>query len=309
MTSISIVIPCYNAEATLQRTLESLEKQCDKDFEVVIVNDGSTDGSEKIVTEKQNRLNIRYIAQANQGLGASRNNGIKEATGEYVCFLDADDIWKENKVSRIRRHLMSQDGGTVEMIVHDELLVDKELKTISYLKSTVPKDWVHIVLYGNTLSPSAVCVRRELVLKEGGFKIDKNVHGAEDWDLWIRLLRKGISVLVIPEVLGYYVMHGRNMIGTSDFKRRVLNVYDSYADELLRLGMISSAEEYIARIIYRRGNLKSLWRGERLRDLDRKRKVVDVGIALGKQVWIRGCRRVNCVLQSWRYRLSDERKR
>ena len=94
---ISIIIPIYNAEAALERMLVSLSKQTFGDYELLLINDGSTDNSEVICLGAQrNDKRIRYISQTNQGVSAARNLGIKESHGDYITFLDADDETSPN---------------------------------------------------------------------------------------------------------------------------------------------------------------------------------------------------------------------
>ncbi|HBW37310.1 MAG TPA: hypothetical protein DEF89_19225 [Desulfosporosinus sp.] len=92
---VSVIIPCYNAAKTLPWTLKSLENQSYKDFEVIIINDGSSDKIHEVVDNylNQSSLNIRYIEQSNSGVSVARNNGLKNANGKYICFLDGDDVY------------------------------------------------------------------------------------------------------------------------------------------------------------------------------------------------------------------------
>lgn len=92
---VSVIIPCYNAAKTLPLTLKSLENQSYQDFEVIIINDGSTDNIKDVVNSHMNQssLNIRFIEQDNSGVSAARNNGLRNANGQYICFLDGDDVY------------------------------------------------------------------------------------------------------------------------------------------------------------------------------------------------------------------------
>jgi len=92
---VSVIIPCYNAAKTLPRTLKSLENQLYKDFEVIIINDGSSDEIHEVIDKylNQSSLHIRYIVQKNSGVSVARNNGLRNAKGKYICFLDGDDVY------------------------------------------------------------------------------------------------------------------------------------------------------------------------------------------------------------------------
>ncbi len=109
--SVSVIIPCYNSETLLDETMESLEKQSCKDFEVVCIDDGSTDGTLEVLHkwEKKNGFNIRIVRQKNNGVSAARNKGISEAKGEIILFLDSDDIYHSSFIEKILNGLKKAD--------------------------------------------------------------------------------------------------------------------------------------------------------------------------------------------------------
>ena len=103
---LSVIIPAYNAAATLSEALHSVEQQHVQPFEVVVVNDGSTDDTEMVVQSFMDRLPLVCVHQENAGLGAARNAGMRAAKGAAWVFLDADDVWGSNKLAHARDHLM-----------------------------------------------------------------------------------------------------------------------------------------------------------------------------------------------------------
>jgi glycosyltransferase involved in cell wall biosynthesis len=103
---LSVIIPAYNAAATLSEALHSVEQQHVQPFEVVVVNDGSTDDTERVVQSFMDRLPLVCVHQENAGLGAARNAGMRAAKGAAWVFLDADDVWGSNKLAHARDHLM-----------------------------------------------------------------------------------------------------------------------------------------------------------------------------------------------------------
>ena len=99
LPAISVIIPAYNSEKFIGETLDNMLSQTLKDIEVIIVNDGSTDKTQKIIDEYVSKYDIfKSYIQKNAGVSAARNNGLEKATGEYVVFLDADDIFSENSL-------------------------------------------------------------------------------------------------------------------------------------------------------------------------------------------------------------------
>ena len=103
---LSVIIPAYNAAATLSEALHSVEQQHVQPFEVVVVNEGSTDDTERVVQSFMDRLPLVCVHQENAGLGAARNAGMRAAKGAAWVFLDADDVWGSNKLAHARDHLM-----------------------------------------------------------------------------------------------------------------------------------------------------------------------------------------------------------
>lgn len=99
---ISIIIPLYNKEHTIQKTLECVLNQTFQDFEIIIVDDGSTDKGVSLIKDKFNDSRIRIISQENQGVSVARNTGIKNANGEWISFLDADDLWNEKYLEHVK---------------------------------------------------------------------------------------------------------------------------------------------------------------------------------------------------------------
>ena len=109
---ISVIIPAYNAEGTILHTLEALERQTRKDFEVIVIDDGSTDGSAELVRQfsQQSRLPIKFVHQENSGPARARNTGVAHAAGEMIMFLDSDCLPADNWVKEMT-YLLEQDVG------------------------------------------------------------------------------------------------------------------------------------------------------------------------------------------------------
>lgn len=107
MKKVSIIIPAYNVEKYIPRTLESIKSQTFKDIEVIVINDGSTDNTLTIVKNFLKNVDFSYkiITQKNQGVSAARNRGIKEAKGKYICFLDGDDFYDSFFIGKMERKL------------------------------------------------------------------------------------------------------------------------------------------------------------------------------------------------------------
>jgi glycosyltransferase involved in cell wall biosynthesis len=187
---ISVVIPLYNKEKQIARTLQTVLDQTYQDFEIVIVNDGSTDGS---VDEVKKFLNprIRLINQKNGGVSAARNRGIEEAKGEYIAFLDADDVWEKEHLetldSLIKRFPNSKARATNYTFLKKGIYKDIILNNIPFegLEGVLDN---YFEVASNSNPPiwsSAVCVDKDLLKLIGGFP--EGITSGEDLITWARI--------------------------------------------------------------------------------------------------------------------------
>ena len=183
----TVVIPLYNKELSIQATIQSVLNQTCQNFEIVVINDGSTDSSAKIV-ETINDDRIRLIHQENQGVSAARNRGIQEAKYDWIAFLDGDDLWKRNHLEEIRKMMALFPNEKVyvtsfeysdkrKMFKHSRK--NPIFKIDNYFKEAIKERlmWTGIVV-----------VNRECFEKVGYFNI--KINRGEDLDLWIRLARE-----------------------------------------------------------------------------------------------------------------------
>ncbi len=185
----SVVIPLYNKKNCIRRTLDSILSQTYKNYEIVVVNDGSTDGSEAIISDYiKKHDNIRLINQENAGVSAARNTGVKHAKHELICFLDSDDEWMpnflnemaelvnlfpENHLYSVRHEIIEKNGDTIFPDAYGE----KGFKGLISDFITTYKESDGII------HSSAVCVRKPLFLKLGGFPVGQTQ--GEDVYLWL----------------------------------------------------------------------------------------------------------------------------
>jgi len=226
----SIVIPCYNGANTLSATLDTVVSQTFKNFEVVIVNNGSTDESLQVMESYSSLLPMNIISQKNAGVGGARNTGIQHSKGEFVSFLDADDLWHETKLEKQFERLMFHSDN-IDVLCHYEYL-QKDGINQQILKHGPYSDYFDILFKGNVLSPSATTVRRKSLKEVGLFSLDEKGHGAEDWDLWLKLAKINARFYYMEEVLGTYILHGQNFSVLPEFHERCNYVFESHVRSL-----------------------------------------------------------------------------
>ncbi|PKN38346.1 MAG: glycosyl transferase [Deltaproteobacteria bacterium HGW-Deltaproteobacteria-2] len=187
--SFSVVIPLYNKESTVERSIRSVLRQSVQDFEIIVVNDGSTDNGTLIV-ESIKDSRIRLIHQANQGVSAARNRGIIEAKHEFIAFLDADDEWLPEFLKRIRRMV---DRFPECDLYATRYYFDSSSRRRSAIVRGLPDDFEGIIgnyfnIALNSNPPvwsSATCVRKSVLAKIGGFPV--GVKSGEDLLTWARI--------------------------------------------------------------------------------------------------------------------------
>lgn len=206
---ISVVIPLYNKEKSIRTTLESVLAQSYTDYEVIVVDDGSTDKSLDVVKDFVSRLEIgnwklKIVSQANAGVSAARNAGILAAKGEYVAFLDGDDLWDKDFLKELVRLMDDYPGKSIyglgcAQIVSDEIPTEKGS---SYYRGITEWNWSTMAYTG-----SSACVSKKDAIEVGLFDM-RMTHG-EDVDMWWRLLlKKGGACYTKP--YAYYRQDAEN---------------------------------------------------------------------------------------------------
>lgn len=183
---VSVVIPFYNSENTILNCLDSVKNQkFDYSIEIIAVNDGSFDNSEKLVRDyiTQNPLlNIKLFNQQNGGVSKARNTGIKNSNGDYIAFLDADDIWLENKLDIQFRILENKKNNIHFIACGFEDLYFREKDDGSLIKIEIKN-----LIFKNYFQPSTVMMKKEIIGKIGFF--DENQYYAEEGNYFIRIAK------------------------------------------------------------------------------------------------------------------------
>jgi len=232
----SIIIPAYNAQNHIGRAIESVLNQDFPDWEMIIINDGSTDNTKNIILSyisKYPDIRIKLINQLNMGIAAARNSGIRNSRAEFIAFLDADDIWYKGKLEAVSNILMKSKN--VDVVCHDEYIVEENtnLRRRAYYGPKKLCNYFDLLFKGNILSTSATTIRRERLLEAGLFSEDRGWIGVEDYDLWLKLAKLGAEFFFLNEVYGEYRLHDSNTTkNTLVFNSRALNVIDYHFKQL-----------------------------------------------------------------------------
>lgn len=206
---VSVIIPTYNRKDYVQEAINSVLAQTYQDFELIVVDDGSEDGTGEAL--KRFGSQIRYVYQENQGESAARNRGIRVASGRLVAFLDSDDLWLPHKLERQVAYLDAHPDvalvcSSVLPIDSNGQILDRETEG----KYQLPEGKVSFetVFWNCPVNASTVLAKREALVQAGLF--DMTMRWGEDWDMWARLALRAL-IAFIPEPLAYCRVHAGNM--------------------------------------------------------------------------------------------------
>jgi glycosyltransferase involved in cell wall biosynthesis len=251
---ISVVIPSYNRRHTLERALHSVGGQSSPVDEIILVDDGSTDGSQAMVAARFPQ--VRIIRQPNRGVSAARNRGIEAARCEWIALLDSDDCWLEQKIARVRA-AWRRDPGQV-LFHSDEIWIRRGTRVNPMHKHRKTGGWIfRHCLPLCAISPSAAVMRKSTLLELGMF--DETLPACEDYDLWLRLCHR-YPVHYIDEAL--IVKYG----GHDDQLSRRYAAMDRFRVRALH-GLLQRAnlraDDHRAAADELRGRLEILLRGAR----------------------------------------------
>ncbi|MBZ0166598.1 MAG: glycosyltransferase [Candidatus Omnitrophica bacterium] len=215
MPETSIVTPTYNRAQLIPRLMESVFQQTYQDFEIIIVDDGSTDETEQAVAEyvKNDPNRVRYVRQSNQGSGAARNTGVDHARGKYVAFLDSDDVWRPEYLERTVGALkMGRYHWAVTGAERIDIDADGKETGRSIIRCDLQQKRDYFgrelsvfegLLTGNVLGETSRVVVTKLALQVvGGFRPDLKL--SQDYELWLRLARENYFLCIIEDPLVTY---------------------------------------------------------------------------------------------------------
>ncbi len=226
---VSVIVPVYNCEEYIGTTLDSIINQDFKNFEVIVIDDGSTDKSLEIINEKLSKSLISHqiIHQENSGVSSARNAGISKATGKYLVFIDGDDYVTGNHLSELYNG--KSDFSLVQFIKKDG---DRLSTPYHFSKEFMScEDFIKKEL--NMEMPFTFCqlMYKTSIIKDNGIKFNPDLVYGEDIDFALRALIYGDEVTISNEATYYYLQHPQSAINTSEFRRfEVIEIFEGIAD-------------------------------------------------------------------------------
>jgi len=194
--TISVVVPAYNVERTILETIESVQQQTFSDFEIIVIDDGSTDQTSEIVKSLEDER-IKIFSYPNGGLPVARNRGISHATGKFIAFIDADDLWTSDKLELQLAALQQHPEAGVAYSWTSDFVDEQKENLYSYEPMFFEGNVLPNLLVKNFLvSGSNPLIRREAIESVGEF--DPMLKSCEDWDFYLRLAAKW-NFVVVPK--------------------------------------------------------------------------------------------------------------
>lgn len=232
--NFSVIIPLYNKSGYIRKTINSVLSQTYKNFEIIIVNDGSTDDSLKIVKEYENDK-IKIYSKLNSGVSDTRNYGVNKANYDYIAFLDADDVFLPNHLGNLYNLIKQYPNNDLYCTAYDIVCRNGKTNSISCKND---ENSINFILEDYCLSSfemrysvitsSSVCIKKSLFIKSNGFNIDTKY--GEDLDLWLRLSTiSKPAYSTIPTVV-YYVESDNNAVSSKKTPLKYFADYLSWYD-------------------------------------------------------------------------------
>ena len=220
---ISVIIPTYNSENFIFDCIDSILKQTFQDFEIIIVDNFSTDKTLSIVKNfYDNRVKIHSVN--NQGIIAkSRNLGILKSNFEYVAFLDSDDYWYPTKLEKCVKALDDNIAVCHFMTKNKLFKIKKSSEYISF---------IDLFKHGNKIFTSSLVIKKECLIECNSFCENKSLVTVEDYDLWIRVTYKYEKIFQIRETLGYYRIHENNTSSYKRYKKAMTYLLDRHVNKV-----------------------------------------------------------------------------
>lgn len=243
MPKVSVIIPTYNRSEYICESIDSVLAQTYKDYEIIVIDDGSTDNTGEVL--KKYGTKIKYLYQENKGVGAARNLGIRNSNGEYIGLLDDDDIWLSDKLDIQVRIL--DENTDLAFVCSGAYFIDTVGRVIRFWESHRHNETFKNLYEGNFVLNLTVLMRKSCFDKVGGY--DEKLLVAQDYDLWLRLANNYKFKYIINCPLAKYRIHENNISNNlgSLFSNRI-TIYNK-KDFLKSIGSLKSkirlAKEYL----------------------------------------------------------------
>jgi len=260
---LSIIIPVFNRPLDLARALDSLTNQTVRNFEVIVIDDGSSESIQTVTDKYLSRLNLKFLKIDNSGGPARpRNVGIRASQAKWISFLDSDDWWCRSRIAEVCAAIKRNPSCDVfyhklKVISNDRYLKWWSKTSVGFRLST--DSFIDLMVLGNALPNSSVVVRKSCFNKLGYFNESLEFSSVEDFDYWLRLALNKYEFYFIKKCLGFYWMSNTGISAnperTVTCNGIILNKYIIELNAELREAAISKFEYFAGSVLYNAGNL------------------------------------------------------
>jgi len=267
---VSIIMPAYNAGNYIAASIQSVLAQTYPDWELIVVDDGSTDNTANVIQQFVRRDGrVKYIFQENGRLGKARNTGIMNSGGPLIAFLDSDDLWVETKLEKQTQAMVEQDVDVVFSdcyIFRDQNTADETTTFKSLVGRFAGPDILDLLIRQNRIPVLTILLKRTALQRVGWF--DEPITGCEDYDLWLRLAKANADFYGMADVLARYRRHDAAMtavasnlwkpmleivrrhihdtrLSESEKNRRITGLYRELIASLIDEGKIAEAKQFV----------------------------------------------------------------
>jgi glycosyltransferase involved in cell wall biosynthesis len=246
---VSVITPAYNAQAFIGETIASVINQSYPHWEMVIIDDGSTDGTGDVIQTYLGDTRIKYVYQKNQERAVARNNGIRLAAGKYIAFLDADDMWLPDKLKIQVEYL--ETHPEIGLCFTHYLLMDKSGSPLGMPATHFKqgRDQFCNLLEVNFIPNSTVIVPRAVFEQVGWFDETLPAFGSEDWDMWLRIVRFH-PIHFIDQPLMLYRLHSSNTALNTSYISAQAVLKKIFSDPTLPAHIVKNKNKIYALIDY-----------------------------------------------------------
>ena len=273
MYEISVILPVYNRIKNLRRCIESVLNQTYSSIELIIVDDGSNDGSEKICDEyNKNYANVKVIHKSNGGVSSARNIGLENASGSYIGFVDSDDFIEANMYEIMASAIVNSDlvmcgfykNGSVYSGVSSKCLVGKEKAISNVIENGKFKGYLW-----NKLFKKSIIVRNRLSFAH-------DIYTCEDLLFCIQYIDKMNNALLLPDVLYHYENNGNDSLSNGKFTSKKMTIIDSY-NKISHIDIVKNNKKIYDEIMWRKTkHCLSLWNSLRKGNREDKKNYLPI---------------------------------
>lgn len=232
---VSIVMPIYNSEKTLRRAIESVKQQSFQRWELLLINDGSTDGSIAICQEYvRSDSRIKYFEQENAGPARARNSGIEKSSGKYISFIDSDDSYTPEFIKTMYESIIATNSdmaicGVIRKCVNGDEILNQPIGEKRITNVSELKEYLRFFYHGNPGAIASLCNKMYSadLIRNYGVRLDETKHHGEDWKFNLDLLKSGeVRIVGVDKALYQYIKQ-ENSQSSRYFPDKRLQIFDS----------------------------------------------------------------------------------